>query len=134
MITIEDIEVGKSFSLHGIVYEIIDYTSNKTIVWVTGNEDGLRPYLLSGIIENNAEMVCEESGEDWVPCPVGDISFSTEERIHCRVRDSSFDKWTYGKLVFVSDYFCDSTDHIYVTEKDRWGVCEIKRKDLIKFF
>tara|TARA_R110000765_G_scaffold20317_1_gene52787 strand:+ start:7076 stop:7477 length:402 start_codon:yes stop_codon:yes gene_type:complete len=133
MITIEDIEVGKSFSLHGIVYEIIDYTSNKTIVWVTGNEDGLRPYLLSGIIENNAEMVCEESGEDWVPCPVADISFSTEERIHCRIRDSILCEWEESRLVFVTDgTFLDK--YIYVTEKDRWVVCEIKRKDLIKFF
>jgi hypothetical protein len=133
MITVEDIKIGNSFSLHGIVNKIIDYSSNKRIVWVMDDEDVLRPYLLSGIIANNAEMVCEESGEDWVPCPVADISFSTEERIHCRVRDSILCEWEESRLVFVTDgTFLDK--YIYVAEKDRWGMCEIKRKDLIKFF
>ena len=134
MINIEEIEVGVFIELvaHNTQVEVIDYSPNKTIIWVEDEDDhNIRGYSVKKL-SSEGWTVCGDENK-WVDCPTKDISFATSDRIECRARDSRHDAWEYQTLIAVLEDWVDGGSYPFFTKNNRYMYCEIKPRDLAKF-
>lgn len=127
MITKDDLEVGTELVSETGAYKctVIDWAVNKNMFFFEDKEGSTSH---CSVRELNISGMKIKPTEEWVDCPIIDISFSTKDRVECRVRDDSFEDWKIDKLVFVRE-----SDEDYTTEETVWMQCQIKKSDLDKF-